>query len=334
LRLFVTSSALRYSSIKQYSEALAHYAATQASRTELIQALCRTALGIGSRPMAPARAKPEAFPQPVVLAKRRRLGRGVAVAAVVLLCLLGAAALLLPSFAVAPTPAARSSIVTPVEASPPEIPEPQPASRPVTEAPGPATATAPARPAVAGASAAVRVPQYVPPPNAPPPAPDPSRETARGGQVASPLQALPVNAGSVATAKPPVAEPPPPARSSREPGAVAGDGPAAFVPPVATSGGARDPRIYTVNDRDVDPPVLLSPGLPTAPGLADRVSNILEVLVDEAGHVQSVKMQSTSRMTDTMVTSAAKYMKFRPASKNGKAVQYRLFMKVSSPPPR
>jgi hypothetical protein len=111
--------------------------------------------------------------------------------------------------------------------------------------------------------------------------------------------------------------------------------PAAAPPaaPIATSGVSIDPRIYSREDRDVDPPVLISPMPPTPPGLADNVVNTLELVINEVGVVQKAYwVTRTQRLTDATVPSAAKLMKFRPAVKSGKAVQYRLQITLRSPP--
>jgi hypothetical protein len=113
-----------------------------------------------------------------------------------------------------------------------------------------------------------------------------------------------------------------------------GETPALPIPdPVASVGASPDSKFYSREDRDVEPPVLRSPGPPTPPGLADHVSNTLELLIDEEGSVLSAKWAfPTQRLSDALVPSAAKNMKFKPAVRNGKAVRYRLLMTLSTPP--
>ena len=89
---------------------------------------------------------------------------------------------------------------------------------------------------------------------------------------------------------------------------------------------------YSIEDRDVAPPVLLSPGPPILPGLTDHPSNTLDLVIDERGRVHSVKLVSAGRLIDTVALSPAKNMKFQPAVRNGTAVRYRLFMKLPSSP--
>lgn len=99
---------------------------------------------------------------------------------------------------------------------------------------------------------------------------------------------------------------------------------AASVPATAS----RDTRIYTAIDSGVEPPVLLSAEIPEwlIQGFAVR-QNSVEILIDERGEVQRVKMLGApKRMPDVMLLSRAKEWSFRPATKDGIAVRYRLIL--------
>lgn len=75
------------------------------------------------------------------------------------------------------------------------------------------------------------------------------------------------------------------------------------------------------------PPV--PPITPDAPG-----ANTMELLVDERGTVQEVKLKSRAeRLTDMSLLSAAKTWKFSPALKDGRPVKYRLEVSWVVTPP-
>ena len=84
--------------------------------------------------------------------------------------------------------------------------------------------------------------------------------------------------------------------------------------------------IYSSNDPDVRPPVLLYPQLP-APLMADRrpeAVNRMELVVSESGTVEHVRLVAgPRRMPDMMLLSGAKMWRFRPAVKDGEPVRYR-----------
>ena len=76
------------------------------------------------------------------------------------------------------------------------------------------------------------------------------------------------------------------------------------------------------------PPKLLSEQLPTPTigGWTTR-TNVIEVIVSEAGDVQHARFVATpQRMPDTFVLSRAKVWKFSPAMKDGRPVRYRLLL--------
>ena len=78
--------------------------------------------------------------------------------------------------------------------------------------------------------------------------------------------------------------------------------------------------------------MLVRPVLPKEPppGLpADQIGSI-EVLVDEQGDVEQVKLLSpANRYHERMLMSAAKTWKFRPAFKDGLPVRYRTRIRVT-----
>lgn len=94
------------------------------------------------------------------------------------------------------------------------------------------------------------------------------------------------------------------------------------------------PQVYSSSDGDVVPPVLRSPQLPL-PVLAANSGdmNSMELLISEEGTVETVRLVSVpKRMPDMMLLSGAKMWTFRPASRDGRAVRYRLVLSWAATP--
>jgi hypothetical protein len=158
---------------------------------------------------------------------------------------------------------------------------------------------------------------------------------------ASPVAATPDGHASLV---PPVATlarnaPPAPARPPLPPTPDFQATPAGVPANAATAAPAiapADPTIYSEQDRDVSPPVLLSkrPTAPPAAALTDsQVSSTMELVIDVSGHVASVKlMERPTRLTDTLPLQEAKNLRFAPAVKDGNPVQYRYLLRTVASP--
>ena len=93
-------------------------------------------------------------------------------------------------------------------------------------------------------------------------------------------------------------------------------------------------RVYSAADPEVVPAQLLRSQLPQEPA-ADARTGHFELLVDEAGDVEFVKLISpTHRYQDRILVAAAKAWKFRPATLNGRPVKYRLRIPIILREPR
>jgi hypothetical protein len=91
--------------------------------------------------------------------------------------------------------------------------------------------------------------------------------------------------------------------------------------------------IYTSASAGVVAPVLLDPvRLPAAVRAADgRTGAVMELIVTEAGTVERARfLTPPERMTDLMLLSAAKAWVFRPGTKDGRPVSYRVVTDWSS----
>jgi hypothetical protein len=90
--------------------------------------------------------------------------------------------------------------------------------------------------------------------------------------------------------------------------------------------------IYSSGDLTVTPPVLVRPLLPAEPppGLPPEQVGTIELLVDENGNVDQVKLVSpANRYEERMLVSHAKSWKFRPALKDGRPVKYRTRVRLT-----
>lgn len=120
---------------------------------------------------------------------------------------------------------------------------------------------------------------------------------------------------SVQAAMPP---PPPPA-------------PIVAVAPAAVPDVPAAPRIYAGEDVSVTPPVALRQTLPSfSERVAPTAPGVLEVIVDEAGNVESAAMRvPLSPRYDMVVLDAARRWKYQPALRGGVAVKYRKLIEIA-----
>ena len=87
-----------------------------------------------------------------------------------------------------------------------------------------------------------------------------------------------------------------------------------------------DAPVYDASSPEVVPPVPMdAKALPPNTGENGSAQNRMELLVGANGRVEGVRMASRpARMSDMMMLSGAKNWVFRPATKDGKPVRYRL----------
>lgn len=322
LRLFITSStsSQRYSSVALYADALALYAVPTASRTDLIATLYRKTVELTAVPTVIEGGSDDAWVVRGRRGKGRKLNALAVAAATALVCGGGV------TFWLWQTSVRAKSAAAPTAAVPAQSGEDT------------ARVTAPAAPVERASAAKPRL-----------------RDDWRPGVVlsASGRRQLPEGVPSLAGAAVPLTPTGPvvlSARNTAGPAPVAAPSqpdsnathaaadrlpapervPSASLAPIATSG-VIDPTIYSRDDSDVLPPVMLSPSMSpygkpgSTPGAG--ASNTLELLIDEKGSVASVKwLERPQRFIDAMEPSAAKMLKFKPAVRNGVAVKYRLYI--------
>ena len=109
--------------------------------------------------------------------------------------------------------------------------------------------------------------------------------------------------------------------------------PSAFEPPALTSAAgtleraSRVKAIYSREDSDVQPPVMLYPQMPPpliVGASSEGIVNSMELVIATDGSVERVRLVSVPRrMADMMLLSGAKLWRFSPAVKDGEPVRYR-----------
>ena len=130
-------------------------------------------------------------------------------------------------------------------------------------------------------------------------------------------------AGFVGLAEKALAPPPPP--------------PVAVVaaPPAAPAAPVRDfTRAFTTEDSDVVAPVTTRQNMPRFPGiLREAAQGVLEVVIDPAGGVESVRILETVHpQYDSLILAAAKKWQYQPAQLEGTAVRYMKRIQISLAP--
>jgi len=103
------------------------------------------------------------------------------------------------------------------------------------------------------------------------------------------------------------------------------------APPVVVAAAPAIPAIYGGTEPGVLPPVTVKQALPPFQGeLLARREGIVEVIINEAGDVESAVMRGpVTPRYDSIVVSAAKSWKYRPATLNGKPVKFRKMIAIS-----
>jgi TonB family protein len=137
----------------------------------------------------------------------------------------------------------------------------------------------------------------------------------------------------------PAAEPAAPAASppvdAAPPSSAPGKPPVASTtskPPGTAPAETKDaPKIYDSTSPDVTPPLPLRRDVPTwgGPRPLPGAEVVVEVIVRENGSIESaVVRQSAGKYHDQLVAQAARNWRYRPATRAGQPVKYRLLVKV------
>lgn len=143
-----------------------------------------------------------------------------------------------------------------------------------------------------------------------------------GGKLAD-LRTLASGFLDLSVAATPAPEPPKPAAAASAP-----------VPPAPAE---PDPnRIYTLNDSEVVPPVVVRqevPRLTTAMKPQARSRGVVEIVIDQQGRVSAITVREPVQpMYDAELVSKAREWRYQPATMNGKPVKYRKMIQLNIAP--
>jgi TonB family protein len=130
------------------------------------------------------------------------------------------------------------------------------------------------------------------------------------------------------------AEPPPPPPVELKPAPTVAVPPVTpAAPVVAAPEGPVPGKIYTIDDPNVRPPVVIRQDLPSMPQPLMAVAKprgLVEIVIDEQGRVIAMTMRASVHPTyDTLVLAAAKDWKYQPARYNGEPVRFRRLIAVA-----
>jgi len=99
-----------------------------------------------------------------------------------------------------------------------------------------------------------------------------------------------------------------------------------YGPAPATANG---PRVYTIDDEGVSPPVALDQRLPALSAAMGAVikglhsNGLFDILIDEQGRVLDATVRkSLNASFDALVLRSARSWKYQPATKDGVPVRY------------
>ena len=103
------------------------------------------------------------------------------------------------------------------------------------------------------------------------------------------------------------------------------------APPPQVAAAPRQPVIYSQDDKNVMPPVMLRQDIPQYPGRVtfDR-GGVLEVVIDINGAVESATMlEGVEALYNRLLLTAAKNWMYQPARLDGAPVKYRKRIQVT-----
>jgi TonB family protein len=125
------------------------------------------------------------------------------------------------------------------------------------------------------------------------------------------------------------APPPPPPVEPKPTAPVA----AAAAPAPAAPAGPVPGKIYTADDKEVTPPVVVRQDIPRIPQTTiamARPRGLVDVVIDELGRVVGLTIRTSIHPTyDAQVLTAAKDWKYKPATLNGQPVRYRRLISIN-----
>jgi TonB family protein len=130
-----------------------------------------------------------------------------------------------------------------------------------------------------------------------------------------------------AIALPPSAPPPVVRGGSPTPAAPSPAPPPVSRPP--TRADVNSPRVYSIDDEGISPPVAIDQRMPAISGAMGvvikslRTNGLVDIVIDETGRVVDAMIRrSLNSSFDAMVLQSARRWKYQPATKDGAPVRY------------
>jgi hypothetical protein len=94
--------------------------------------------------------------------------------------------------------------------------------------------------------------------------------------------------------------------------------------PVRPVGPPPPPKVYSIDDRNVVPPLAIRQQIPAFPGRVTLPkTGVLELVIDDNGNVESATMRvPVNPQYDRMTTAAARLWQYQPATIDGTPVRF------------
>ncbi len=104
-------------------------------------------------------------------------------------------------------------------------------------------------------------------------------------------------------------------------------------PPAAKPAAPVVPTVYTADEPGIVPPITVRQDMPTVPVAIAQMTKsqgLLDLVIDDKGRLVSIVLRTSLHPTyDKMIVNAAKDWKYRPATLDGKPVQFRKLVQIS-----
>ena len=127
--------------------------------------------------------------------------------------------------------------------------------------------------------------------------------------------------------------PPEPPQPDPAPAVTAEPTPSPGPVPAVVSRAPDAVHIYSADDNEVVPPVVVRQEIPSVPAAVISLAKprgLLEIVIDDLGRVVAMTMRGSIHPSyDTQVLAAARDWKYKPATLNGQPVRFRKLIQVS-----
>jgi TonB family protein len=106
------------------------------------------------------------------------------------------------------------------------------------------------------------------------------------------------------------------------------------APAATTAAAVAPPRIFTVTDTNIVPPLIIRQALPPFPRKPlTLIQGVVEVVIDEKGEVEAAMIRSSmDPKYDNMALAASRNWRYQPATRDGVPVKFRKLVQVRIQP--